>query len=197
MRHWTTWAVAGCLLAAAPAGADDVKSVPPEDPAHAELRALRDRLVDAFNRNDVDALLRDVHPNVVATWQDGTVSRGHAGIRDYYDRMMKGPQRVVDRVTILHGDRSGLAFGKLEQDFTLTDGKQFHLSSRWTADLVREGGRWVLAGFHVSANVFDNPILHLAVRKTALWAGGGALLLGLVLGALGARTLGRARRAGT
>src|SRR5262249_46360749 len=152
--------------------------------AHNELRALRDRILDSFNRNDLDGLLKNVHPNVVVTWQDGSVSRGHDGIRAYYDRMMKGPQRVVDKVTatadvdeltILHGESSGLAFGKLEQDFALTDGKQFHLSSRWTADLVREGGRWVLAGLHVSANVFDNPILSMAMKRVGLWAGVAAL----------------------
>ena len=48
---------------------------PAEDPAHAELRALRDALVDAVNKKDVDALLRHLHPDVVVTWLNAEVSR--------------------------------------------------------------------------------------------------------------------------
>jgi ketosteroid isomerase-like protein len=193
---------AGCLLAPLLAAADDVKPVPAEDPAHGELRALRDRLLGAFNRNDLDALLKDVHPNAVVTWQNGEVSRGHDGIRAYYAKMMTGPNRVVDSVratadvdelTILYGDRNGLAFGGLEEDFRLTDGTDFHLSNRWTATLVKDGGRWLVAGLHVSANLFDNPVLHIAVRRTALWAGGAGLAAGLVLGAMVVKLVGRRR----
>jgi ketosteroid isomerase-like protein len=193
---------AGWLLVGALAAHGQVKPVPPEDPAHGELRALRDRLLDAFNRNDLDALLKDVHPNAVLTWQNGEVSRGHDGIRAYYARMMSGPNRIVesvratadvDELTILYGDRTGLAFGNLGEDFRLTDGTDFHLDNRWTATVVKDGGRWVVAGLHVSANVFDNPIQRIAMRRVALWAGGAALVAGLLLGVVGTRLAGRRR----
>jgi uncharacterized protein (TIGR02246 family) len=202
MNRWLRLVLAGLLLSPVLVAAQEVKPVPAEDPAHQELRALRDRLLRAFNDKDLDALLRDVHPNAVVTWQNGEVSRGHQGIRDYYNRMMTGPNRVVesvkaaadvDELTILHGDRNGLAFGRLEEDFALTDGTAFHLSNRWTADVVKEGGRWVIAGLHVSANIFDNPVLHIAVRRTAWWVGGIALAAGLLLGGVGMALAGRLR----
>src|SRR5262245_2006640 len=190
MKPWLS-----VLLAAlcSPASGQENKPVPPEHPAHRQLRALRDELQDAFNKEDLDRLLRHVHPNAVLTWQDGQVSRGHEGVRKYYDRMMTGPDRVVDRVTaraevdeltILHGDSNGLAFGSLAQDFRLTDGTELHLDSRWTAHVVRDGDRWLLSGFHVSANLFDNAVLSTAIRRTAFWVGGGALLGGILLGVL-------------
>src|SRR5947209_8972048 len=100
------------LLAPAGLAAQETKPVTAEDPAHAELRALRDRVIDAFNKKDLEALLENVHPDAVVTWQDAEVSRKHQGIRDYYQKMMTGPNRVVedvkatadvDELTILHG----------------------------------------------------------------------------------------------
>jgi uncharacterized protein (TIGR02246 family) len=183
--------------------AQESKPAAAEDPVHNELRALRDRAIEAFNKNDVDALLKYVHPNVVCTWQNGEVSRKHQGIRDYYAKMMQGPQRLVqsvkatadvDELAILRGPNNALAFGNLAEDFVLADGTSFNLSNRWTADLVKEEGRWLISGFHVSANLFDNPMLGIAIRRTAMWTGGIALAAGLLIGVVGAVLVSRARR---
>ena len=99
MRHRAVLASLVALLAPALARADDVKTVAADDPAHNELRALRDDVLDAFNKKDLDRLLSHVHPNVAVTWQNGEVSRGRDGIRAYYKKMMEGPDRVVDSVT--------------------------------------------------------------------------------------------------
>jgi hypothetical protein len=61
--------------------------------------------------------------------------------------------------------------------------------------MVKEDGRWQIAGLHVSANLFNNPILDMAIKKTAWWAGGGALVVGLLLGIVIGRMLGRKRSA--
>ena len=76
------------------------------------------------------------------------------------------------------------------KDFKFFDGREIALKSRWTGTFIKEDGRWLLAALHVSANVFDNPILGLAVRKTALWTGGGAVVVGGIVGWL----IGRRRR---
>ena len=193
MRHRIVLASLVALLAPALARSDDVKTVAPEDPAHNELRALRDGVLDAFNKKDLDRLLSHVHPNVVVTWQNGEVSRGRDGIRAYYKKMMEGPDRVVDSVTakaevdeltILYDPRHGLAFGSLGEDFKLSNGTAFHLPNRWTATLVKEDGRWLIAGLHVSANVFDNPVQQLIVRRVMWWTGAVGLLVGVALGAV-------------
>jgi uncharacterized protein (TIGR02246 family) len=193
MKRWLALLVAAGLCAPlAPAG--EQKKVPSEDPAHQELRALKQQLLDAFNKKDVEALLKHVHPNVVVTWQNGEVSRGHDGIRAYYKKMLEGPDRKVkdvtakaevDELTILNDAKdNGLAFGTLDQDFTLTDGSAFHLKSRWTAQVAKHEGQWKVSGLHVSADIFDNGVLHLAVQRTALWTAIMAGLIGLILGIL-------------
>ena len=167
---------------------------PPEDPAHQELRALREKLVDAFNKKDLDALLEHVHPNAAVTWQNAEISRGHKGIRRLLQEDDDGPDHRVERVTatlqvdeltILYGpEDNGMAFGSLDEDFRLTDGMEFHLYNRWTAHVVKDNGRWVISGLHISANLFDNGVLHMAMRRTATWTGITAGAVGLVLGLL-------------
>jgi hypothetical protein len=57
------------------------------------------------------------------------------------------------------------------------------MTSRWTATLVKENGHWLLASYHVSANLLDNPLINAA--KSGLYlAAGVALAAGLVLGLL-------------
>jgi ketosteroid isomerase-like protein len=203
MKCWIGTVLVGALLTPELLQGPEAKQAPSEDPVHNELRALRDSMLDAFNKKDLDRLLTYVHKNAVVTWQDGNVSRGHRGIRDYYNRMMVGDKRIVesvnataevDELTILYGDKNGLAFGPLEQQFKLTDGMDFHLSNRWTANLVKEDNRWLVAGLHVSANIFDNPVQMIAVKRTALWTGAVAMPVGLLLGALGMFVIGRFRR---
>ena len=108
------------------------------------------------------------------------------GIRAFMKKMSEGESKQVesvqakvevDELTSLY-QNTGVAFGSLEQDFKFFDGREISLKSRWTVTFIKEGGRWQLAAIHASANVFDNPILGLAVRKTALWTGGGAVVLG-------------------
>jgi ketosteroid isomerase-like protein len=208
MKTWMATIIAFGLLAQTPTrgqGQAPGTESPPDERIHQELRAMRDRLLDALNGQDLDGLLQHVTENAVLTWQDAQVSRGHQGLRAYFQRMMKGEDRVVesvqslaetDELTRLYGtDKdSGVAFGTLEQDFQLTNGMSFHLTNRWTAHVVKDGGRWKVSAFHVSANLFDNPVLAMVSRRTAAWTAGLALPAGLVLGLAGAWAYSRRRR---
>jgi ketosteroid isomerase-like protein len=169
-----------------------------EDPVHGELRTVRDSLIQAVNKNDVEAILSHLHKNVVVTWMDGTVSRHHDGVRSYYDKMMKGDQRIVDSVAIspvvdelsiiYGGGSTAVAFGSSDDDFKLRRGLAFKVHSRWTATLVKEEGKWLITAFHASASLFDNPLLNTA-KQMVYWVGGIAGVGGLLLGALAARLL--------
>jgi len=176
-------------------------SLSPEK-THEELRALRDGLIKATNDSNIDALLGLLHPNVVVTWQNAEVSRGREGVRAYLTRMTSGANRIVNRfrtnpgvdeLTILYGGDTGIAFGSSKDHFELVSGMSFDLNGRWSATLVREDGRWLVANFHASANLFDNPVLNLATRST-VWVGVGGLLAGVLLALLGAMVLRRRQR---
>jgi ketosteroid isomerase-like protein len=167
---------------------------------HNELRALRDGIMNAMNQGDLDKQLAWVHPNVVVTWHNAEVSRGHDGIRQYYKRLTEGPDKMVaafsaevkvDELTILHGGDTGIAFGSSIEHFTLTSGRKFDLEGRWSATMVKEGGRWLVANLHVSTNIFDNVMLN-ALKRQIFWIAGVALLLGAGFGWLMGRRRAKA-----
>jgi ketosteroid isomerase-like protein len=170
------------------------QDTPVEDPAHNELRELRTRIIDAIAAGEVDPVLPYVHTNVVITWQNNEVCRGHEGLRDFFEKMGREAFReyklppTPDELTVLHGDDTGVSFGRTVAQYRLL-GKDLELESRWTATLVKEDDRWLLAGYHISMNVLDNPLLN-AAKNTVYLAGGGALVVGLIAGIL----LGRRRR---
>lgn len=169
-----------------------------EDPAHRQLRELRDRLVAAMNKGDIEASLKFLHTNVVITWHNAEVSRGHEGVRAYHNRVMTGPNKIVesfncalnvDELTILYGGDTGISFGSSDEHFKLANGRDLDVKGRWTTTLVKEGDRWLVASLHASTNLFDNVLLSLA-KKAAWWAG----ILSLGAGAAAGFVIGRRTR---
>ena len=169
-----------------------------EDPAHNELRAARDGLLAGMNSGDIEAQLAFLHSNVVVTWHNAEVSRGREGVRKYLDRMLHGQPKVVekfgaevkvDELSILYGGDTAIAFGSAQEHFTLAGGRSFDFTGRWSATLVKDGGKWLVANLHSSDNIFDNPMFN-AAKRALWWVGGGALLGGV----LGGWLLGRRGR---
>jgi hypothetical protein len=167
-----------------------------EDPAHEELRALMREVLADYNAGDLDKLIATLDDNVVVTWQNGKVNVGPKAVKEYILEMTKGPKRIVEKSTIepeadelshLYNDgKTAIAWGKSRDHYVLTDGTEFDQDTRWSATAIKKGAQWKAASIHISTNMFDNPILHLAIRRTATWvgglAGGGSLLLGLIGG---------------
>ena len=164
-----------------------------EDPAHEELRQLRRGLLEAVKQNDVEGMLSHLDRDAVVTFMDATQCRGHDAVRDYFQRMLEGEQRVVEsynieaevkELTTLYDEDAGTAYGTATTDFHLTDGRQFAVTGPWTATAVRRDGKWLIASFHSSANMFDNPILAMTkqwILYTGIIAAAVGLLLGVVL----------------
>src|SRR6266404_1376984 len=111
-------------------------------------------------------------------------------------RMLSGPNKVVssysatvnvDELTILYGGSTGISFGSAIEHFKLNDGRMLDLPARWSATLVKDGDKWLIVSLHASDDLFDNPLLAIA-KRTAYWAGGVALVVGLIAGfAIGRR----------
>src|SRR5688572_15831735 len=129
---------------------------------HQELRAMRDAFVAAYNRMDVDGMLAHLDENVAFTAMNGEVCHGHAGVRNYYERMMLGPQAIVktasvlaveaDQLTTLYSDVFGVATGWAEATFSLRGGMKFKARLRWTNTMTKHTGVWKIASFHTSTN---------------------------------------------
>ncbi|HEV7402877.1 MAG TPA: nuclear transport factor 2 family protein [Chthoniobacteraceae bacterium] len=166
-----------------------------EDPAHAELRTMRDGLLAAMNKGDIEAQLAYLHPNVVVTWHNAEVSRGTDGVRAYLQKQLTGATKQVekfavetkvDELSIIYGGDTAIAFGSAQEYFTLASGRAFALNGRWSATMVKENGRWLVASLHTSDNIFDNPLLN-QLKGFMPWVGGASLIMGMLLGWLVAR----------
>jgi ketosteroid isomerase-like protein len=172
------------------------------DPTQA-IGQLRQELIDSFNKGDLDRLLSHLDPDVVITWQNAEVCRGPDAVRAYYDKMMKGPDRRVDKVSAdpkvddrhVYGDWA-VSWGSMNDHFTLTDGSELSMKSRFTATIARRGDVWKVTSFHASVNAFDNPILGYAAKKAGTWALVIGMLVGILIGAVAGALVARRRRGG-
>jgi ketosteroid isomerase-like protein len=177
---------------------------------HEELRRLRDQLLAAWQRRDIEGVLAHVDPDIVVTWQNGEVNRGPDAIRRFYKEMLEGEGSIlanlestltVDDLSILHGPDTAIAFGSIHDAFTfkrplastaaIGAGKTLALTSRWTATVVRKAGEWKLASYHVSANVFSNPVQDLAVKAAGRLGSIVGFLIGVIVALLIAWALRR------
>ena len=168
------------------------------DDPHAEdrkelLKVFRE-IEAAINAQSVDRMVTQMTPDATVTWLNGEVSRGHAEIKAYYDRMVKGEKRILDRYTTaakvsaparFFGDVA-VADGTTDDEFFPVARGPFRLSSNWTSTSAKIDGQWKVVGLHLSSNVFTNPLLDEA--KSAVWyTATGCLAGGFVLGWLTAR----------
>ncbi|MEX0642282.1 MAG: nuclear transport factor 2 family protein, partial [Pirellulales bacterium] len=153
-----------------------------EDSVHNELRAVRDGMIDAFNKGDFDRLTQYMRPDAVITWQNAEVTRSREEARKYYERMLVGPDAIVEKLTVdlkvdelavIHGGDTAIATGTLGDHYKLRDGREFTMNSRWSATVVKEGDRWQLACAHCSVNAFDNEILRSVMYKVIIYVGVG------------------------
>jgi ketosteroid isomerase-like protein len=168
------------------------------DDAAAAIMRLREGLVSSFQKGDIDGLLTHLDADVVVTWQNGEVCRGPEAVRAFYARMMTGEKRIVREIKSepevlgrqVHGDWA-VSWGNLHDHFVLSDGSDLPFNSVFTATIAKRGDRWLVTAFHTSVSAFENPVLALATRKTALWLGLGGGGAGLLLGFVAARLTAR------
>jgi ketosteroid isomerase-like protein len=159
---------------------------------HDEIRRMRDGALAALGRGDVNGILAHLHPNIIFAPMNGEIVRGPLQIRDYFNRMLKGPDRRVQNIQLkldvaeladLYGN-TAVAYGTSEGYYKLTNGMEFTVNTNWTASLVRDNGKWLLTSFQAAPDVFDNPILEMQKKAAALQGGIAGLVTGLVLGLL-------------
>ena len=189
------------------AGAQDAQpnASPEEDEAtHEALRALKREAEEAFNvmgqsgeLTDLQKLLELVHEDVVLAAMNGEFAVGKSGVIEYFNKTMTGSDRTVQSIhhtfevaalTTLYGGDTGVAYGTSMGTYELTNGMNIVVDTNWTATMVNEGGKWLLASFQFAPNIFDNPVLNQAVNAV-YWGVGIAGIVGLMLGFLvGKRT---------
>ncbi len=173
----------------------------PDAAVHNALRQLKATMTKALNERDLDTIVANVDPNVVFTTMNNDVRRGPDQIRAYFNEMLTAPGHIVkdvkvsfeaDALTTLYGGDTGVAYGSSNDHYELTNGDKFNIKGRWSCTMVKNGDRWVIASFHYSTNVFDNPLLD-RYKSMYVPIGAGALVAGLIIGWFIGRMMSRRR----
>jgi ketosteroid isomerase-like protein len=169
----------------------------PDHEIHQELRGILITVQTAINSGNYDAMLPVLSKDIRATTITQEVMSGHEQVSAYFKHWF-GPGGFLkkldmtftaDALTELSPDKTwGVVRGSGMERYTLADGRQYDMPTRWTATVVKEAdGKWRLRTIHFGTNFLDNPILteakHAVVKYSAI-AGGAALVLGLLLGFL-------------
>ena len=161
----------------------------PDPDTHAEdrkaLLKIFSEVEASINAQSLDRMVKQMDPAATVVWANGEVSRGPSEILAYYDRMVKGSDRILTKYTTvakLHGHARFLgngdvatADGTMEDEFTPVIRGPFRLSGKWTTTAAKINGEWKVISLHLSANVFNNVLLDEA-KSALLYTGGGCLL---------------------
>ena len=158
-----------------------------------KLERFRADLQKHFSEKNMEGILSLCEPDVVITWQDGTIVTGPEGIKKYYAEKMMGEKSPVSSIEFkpavesrqVHGD-TVISHGRMGDTFTLKRFSQpLEFNSVFTAVLVDKGDQVKLRAAHLSLDAFDNPILTAQGYGSKLIigiVGFAALVVGLLLG---------------
>jgi len=162
---------------------------------HAEDRKLLLKILSevetSINEQSLDRMVKQMDPNATVVWANGEVSHGPAEILAYYDRMVKGKDRIITRYTtkaaldgharFLGNGDVAVANGTMEDEYFPVIRGPFKLSSKWTTTVAKVDGEWKVIALHLSSNVFNNVLLDEA-KRMLMYVGGGGVLVGLLAG---------------
>lgn len=188
-----------CLMALAVAGSAFAEERAQD---HDELRAMLKTATEAMNSRNFDALAPLFYNKFSITTVDQKLFTGLADFKAYYDGLYSGanaPLKSIvfnpeaDALTEFIGDNVGLTHGTSTDTYTFSDGDTRVMTSRWTATVYKDNGKWKIVNLHIGANLFDNPVVS-SVKSYAYKAGLGAGIGGLVVGFLVAWLLRGRRR---
>jgi ketosteroid isomerase-like protein len=166
-----------------------------------ELDKFRDELFHAFNTGDYPAMLEKYcHKDIIATWQDGTTSEGHAGVIAEFDKLKQFIDKMTvdattDKRLILNDGNLVISSGEMKDHYELGRGPSVNLNSRWSATLIKDNDRWLLVSFSASTNAFDNEVVSLYLTSQKYTVSAAAGLIGIGIGLLLSRMLNRRSKA--
>jgi len=162
-----------------------------DDPHAADRTALKAMLADiekALNDRNIQAALKHLHADVIITYYNAEVTRGHDEAVAYFNRMMEGAGAIVKAYSteaevgspaVFLGD-TAVAYGTTTESYKLAAGLEFTLQGNWSTTVQKQDGQWMVRAIHFSTNLFDNPLLNNAQRM-GWWTAGGGFVVGLVV----------------
>jgi ketosteroid isomerase-like protein len=160
---------------------------------HEELRALLKSARDAVNAKNFEALKPIFHEKFSITTVDQKVFTNFDDFKKEFATLFTGDKAPLksitfnpeaDALTEFVGDNIGLSHGSSKDTYVFSDGDTREMTSRWTATVIKDNGKWKILNLHIGTNLLDNPVTEAAksyLYKVGIGAGIGGLLLGFVL----------------
>ena len=156
-----------------------------------KLLTIFHEVESSINSQSLERMAAQMDSQAVVVWANGEVSRGPQEVLSYYERMVKGKDRILEKYLTkakLHGHARflgdgtvAIADGTMEDEYFPTIRSAFKLDAKWTTTAAKLNGEWKIVALHLSANVFNNVLIDEAKRALLLAVGGG-LVAGLVAG---------------
>ncbi len=169
---------------------------------HDELRAMLKTVTEAMNSRNIDAFAPLFHDKFSITTVDQQVFTNLNDFKTYFNGLFTGGKTplqsitftpTADALTEFVGEDIGFVHGVSTDTYTFTDGDTRVMTSRWTATLYKNNGKWKVLNVHIGTSLFDNPVL-AALKDWLYKVGVGAGIAGLILGFVIAR-LTRSKKA--
>lgn len=169
---------------------------------HKQLREVRDAITKALNEMKPADVARYLDADASLTFVDQTLVRNEKEMEAAFAKWF-GPESelksvvfmpVVEHGTIFTGPDTGWCTGRSDDVYTLKDGRTATMVSHWSAFMVKRDGTWKIAMFHAGVDPQNNPLITAVVaggKRLVLWAGVIALVIGILIGFVGARTFKR------
>ncbi len=157
---------------------------------HDELRAMLKTVTEAMNSRNLETMAPLFHDKFSITTVDQQVFTNLTDFKAYFNGLFTGDKAplksitfnpAADALTEFVGAETGLARGASTDTYVFADGDTRVMTSRWTATLYKEGGKWKILSVHIGVNLLDNPVV-TALKSRLYIVGIGAGIAGLLLG---------------
>jgi hypothetical protein len=162
---------------------------------HDELRAMLKTVTEAMNSRNIDAMTPLFHNRCSITTVDQQVFTNLNDFKTYFNGLFTGDKAplksitfnpTADALTEFVSEDVGFVHGASTDTYAFADGDTRVMTSRWTATLYKDNGKWKIINVHIGANLFDNPVI-TALKSWVYKVGVGAGVAGLLLGFVFAR----------
>jgi ketosteroid isomerase-like protein len=162
---------------------------------HDELRAMLKTVTEAMNSRNIDAMAPLFHNRCSITTVDQQVFTNLNDFKIYFNGLFTGDKAplksitfnpTADALTEFVSEDVGFVHGASTDTYAFADGDTRVMTSRWTATLYKDNGKWKIINVHIGANLFDNPVV-TALKSWVYKVGVGAGIAGLLLGFVFAR----------
>jgi|SRR5262245_2607932 len=157
---------------------------------HDELRAMLKTVTEAMNARDIEAMAPLFNNKFSITTVDQQTFTNLTDFKAYFNGLFAGPRATLksitfnptaDALTEFVGEEIGFCRGASTDTYVFADGETRVMTSRWTANLYKDNGKWKILSVHIGVNLLDNPVV-TALKRWLYKVGIGASVAGLLLG---------------